>query len=280
MEKWIMKLKRTIRSMKVKTTILGLAVTAAFIAPAQAAFLAPGSSGSITVTGGCFTFGICAIGGLGNITDVYNNTTAGIGSGVTGNGRIGQMNFTVDADGNTIHLTSFEMDTYQNTAGGDINTRMVNTAAAGGYIDDAGNMALTLNGRTSFWQFDPVVQGEQPWNLQIYNATTAPACAPGTGAYTPFTTGTSSNMDCNTGATNTTLTGSALVGGGGTWTGTIVSAGNVGNRGFFDGTPYTEIFNITVTGTAAVVPVPAAVWLFGSGLLGLLGLARRKKAMA
>ena len=29
---------------------------------------------------------------------------------------------------------------------------------------------------------------------------------------------------------------------------------------------------------AAVVPVPAAAWLFGSGLLGLVGMARRKKA--
>jgi hypothetical protein len=27
-----------------------------------------------------------------------------------------------------------------------------------------------------------------------------------------------------------------------------------------------------------VVPVPAAVWLFGSGLLGLVGIARRKSA--
>ncbi|MGB5298098.1 MAG: VPLPA-CTERM sorting domain-containing protein [Thiogranum sp.] len=27
-----------------------------------------------------------------------------------------------------------------------------------------------------------------------------------------------------------------------------------------------------------VVPVPAAAWLFGSGLLGLVGIARRKKA--
>lgn len=27
----------------------------------------------------------------------------------------------------------------------------------------------------------------------------------------------------------------------------------------------------------AVVPIPAAVWLFGSGLLGLFGIARRKK---
>jgi hypothetical protein len=29
---------------------------------------------------------------------------------------------------------------------------------------------------------------------------------------------------------------------------------------------------------ASAVPVPAAVWLFGSGLLGLIGIARRKKA--
>ena len=28
-----------------------------------------------------------------------------------------------------------------------------------------------------------------------------------------------------------------------------------------------------------VVPVPAAVWLFGSGVLGLIGLSRRKKAL-
>lgn len=31
-------------------------------------------------------------------------------------------------------------------------------------------------------------------------------------------------------------------------------------------------------GAASVVPVPAAVWLFGSGLLGLVGVARRKTA--
>jgi hypothetical protein len=31
------------------------------------------------------------------------------------------------------------------------------------------------------------------------------------------------------------------------------------------------------TGDVAAVPVPTAVWLFGSGLLGLVGVARRKK---
>lgn len=35
---------------------------------------------------------------------------------------------------------------------------------------------------------------------------------------------------------------------------------------------------ITVDGAVATVPVPAAVWLFGSGLIGLVVFARRKKA--
>jgi hypothetical protein len=34
----------------------------------------------------------------------------------------------------------------------------------------------------------------------------------------------------------------------------------------------------TATPFATVIPVPAAVWLFGSGLIGLVGVARRKKA--
>jgi len=32
------------------------------------------------------------------------------------------------------------------------------------------------------------------------------------------------------------------------------------------------------SGNVGAVPIPAAVWLFGSGLLGLIGVARRKKA--
>jgi hypothetical protein len=40
-------------------------------------------------------------------------------------------------------------------------------------------------------------------------------------------------------------------------------------------------FHILVPGGAGglqVIPIPAAVWLFGSGLIGLIGIARRKKA--
>jgi hypothetical protein len=36
--------------------------------------------------------------------------------------------------------------------------------------------------------------------------------------------------------------------------------------------------NITITTDVSAIPVPAAVWLFGSGLVGLVGVARRKKA--
>ena len=36
------------------------------------------------------------------------------------------------------------------------------------------------------------------------------------------------------------------------------------------------IDNVSVMADVSAVPVPAAVWLFGSGLLGLVGVARRK----
>ena len=35
---------------------------------------------------------------------------------------------------------------------------------------------------------------------------------------------------------------------------------------------------LEVDGLSAVIPVPAAVWLFGSGLVGLIGIARTKQA--
>lgn len=46
-------------------------------------------------------------------------------------------------------------------------------------------------------------------------------------------------------------------------------------------TLFSSGFNNTRAGQAVaapVVPIPAAVWLFGSGLLGLMGIARRKTA--
>jgi hypothetical protein len=37
--------------------------------------------------------------------------------------------------------------------------------------------------------------------------------------------------------------------------------------------------NISITADVNAVPVPAAVWLFGSGLVGLVGIARKRKSV-
>lgn len=52
----------------------------------------------------------------------------------------------------------------------------------------------------------------------------------------------------------------------------IVPAGDPSN---FGGTAY--YLHLEGTVQQAVVPIPAAVWLFGSGLLGLVGFVRRQK---
>ena len=121
------------------------------------------------------------------------------------------------------------------------------------------------------------------WNVDN-SATIAGQGDSTTGVLDVWTTGSDSNWTPGTPATTSASgSGSALTGGAGTWTGTVVNFGNVGAAWTaFDGTPYTEKF-ITVNGTAyspppPQVPVPAAVWLFGSGLVGLVGVARRKNS--
>jgi len=50
-------------------------------------------------------------------------------------------------------------------------------------------------------------------------------------------------------------------------------------HGFADTTFIPDpLVDYSITITTSAVPIPAAVWLFGSGLLGLVGMARRKKA--
>jgi len=39
-----------------------------------------------------------------------------------------------------------------------------------------------------------------------------------------------------------------------------------------------ELGSLTIQVAPAVIPIPAAAWLFGSGLIGLIGVARRKQA--
>jgi len=59
----------------------------------------------------------------------------------------------------------------------------------------------------------------------------------------------------------------------GIYNGTIFSMNRFYSDGFIDGFNYEIIIN----GSVSAVPVPAAAWLFGSGLIGLFGISRRKK---
>jgi hypothetical protein len=66
---------------------------------------------------------------------------------------------------------------------------------------------------------------------------------------------------------------------------TLAGTGTISalSAGTFDPTPTVWTLSANATGgtysmTISAVPVPAAVWLFGSGLIGLIGIARRKTA--
>ena len=68
------------------------------------------------------------------------------------------------------------------------------------------------------------------------------------------------------------------------WSGTEERDGFAWEFGFDNG--FQDAFGVSSgqgswavhSGDVSAIPVPAAVWLFGSGLLGLIGIARRKKA--
>jgi len=84
-------------------------------------------------------------------------------------------------------------------------------------------------------------------------------------SWTAYWNGTSFNQG---GMINTTVDGSGNFTA--SWTAEVIG-------GAFNG----QIGSWEITGTVtapAEVPVPAAVWLFGSGLIGLAGIARRRKA--
>jgi len=218
----------------------------------------------------CFTFGDCSAavpGAASYLVDNDNDAAAAagsadpaFGSAIAGDGVAGVINVTTASDGAggvTFTVNSFNMDTYNGTAGGQFATQGTDVSTMSGSVDAQGNITFDPTGRDGMAQFFNTSLGQQPWN---------------TGS--TFTSGNQVNAVAN-------LTGSALALDG---SAVIVSADVVGSAwGFFVGTPYTEVFsldfsNATVIDSPSAIPVPAAVWLFGSGLVGLAGVARRRKA--
>ena len=239
-----------------KKTLLASGVALALsTSVAQAAFWVGNSTYTVNVSGGCFAFGDCTGG-----------TNVGTGS----------FTLTTNATGDGFTVGAYSGIAYTGTPGGLFNTG--GAVADSGTVSDAGQLDLGFQGRTGTAQFFPQYAGNA-WNIDPFGNGT------GGGGYEGFTTSSDSHVDPNDPATTIlTLTGTNLslvgsAGGIGTWAGELVSVGNVGTQwGAFTGTPYTERYNIEVTGP--VVPVPAAVWLFGSGLIGLVGVARRRRRTA
>ena len=237
---------------------------------AQAVFTPlPDGNYRMSITSGCAsTLTSCVGTGFGAFVD--NGLAVGGIGGISGDGVMGVIDFTLT--GSIMSVSSFSQDSYLNTmAVGVFAIRdTVNGAAMTGSIDNIGNMIFTPTERTAITDLFELSIGEQAWNID--NSTVSPG---GDGLYVAWTTGTSTNRAVAE-TPGFTETGSPLQdAGAGIWTGTLVSAGNYGSAwGSFDGTPYSEVFNVQIS----AVPVPPVLWLFGSGLIGLVGVARRKKA--
>ncbi|VAW68716.1 hypothetical protein MNBD_GAMMA09-1861 [hydrothermal vent metagenome] len=109
--------------------------------------------------------------------------------------------------------------------------------------DGAGNVELDLSGWTIAWSgLQNISLGSGAWQTGFIDGVAQITCA----------------ADCRNGDSYTldysaTFSNSCACG--------------------FENAPYT----LHLEGTISSVPIPAAVWLFGSGLLGLAGVARRRK---
>jgi hypothetical protein len=170
-----------------------------------------------------------------------------------------------------------------------------------GTIDSAGAATFDPTGRLGAVSGFPLF--DLPWNIDDAqgNCDSNGCTSTGNTSYQTFTTGAFAGPAG-------TINGKAISNIGDVdgdmiddYAGIFVTGGQVGSTwtGFF-GAVYYEVwdfqllsnssasgFNVdTIFGTAGgdfaqytnPIPVPAAVWLFGSGLLGLVGVARRKKA--
>ena len=261
-----------------KTTIaLGL-VSVLGMGLAQASMLAPNTTYDMFIRtdtscyapGNCTEFfnssGFTDNGGTVN----FNGTT--YGSSIGGDGWAGVIRFRTDASGDNYTALSYNLDKYPPGPPDEFVSWTDNPKLMTGTVDAAGNMTFTPTGRMAISAFFASSIGVQPWNIDDATNTVAPT----TNAWSTFTTGTSTGQVISL-PTPISLTGNPLTAdGNGGWNALLVSSSNFGSSwSFFEGTPYTEVWDVNIQ---TVVPVPAAVWLFGSGILVLMGLARKKIA--
>jgi hypothetical protein len=213
-----------------------------------------------------------------NSVMVTGSDSVARGSSIGGDGYAGH--WVISVIGNNVSFISFSSDTTQGTTFGDI--AQYGTVTGGGTIDQTtGAMTLTPTGRLAAWGA-PNNFFDGPWYVDDVDCTNTGCVSNGNTAWSTLTTGAASKSQ--SGGPTITINGAAVTALGdidsdglADYSAILVSGGEIGTYwGGAAGAAFFEVKNIHLEFISGV-PIPATAWLFGSGLLGLASLARRKK---
>lgn len=194
------------------------------------------------------------------------------GTSVAGDGWAGVWQLSV-ADTNVSFL-SFKEDAVRFTPVGDI--VQYGTLTGGGTLDqNTGQLTITptgrLNAASSFPAMTDIARNIDDLDCDANGCTTN-----GNTAWTPLTTLSASNEFAVINGAPITSLGDVDNDGLADYSAILVSGGQYGSAwAGAAGVPYLEVYNVRIE--AAPVPLPPAIWLFGSGLAGFAALAKRRQ---
>lgn len=199
--------------------------------------------------------------GIINDTDpAVVNQIGGVGSGVAD----GQAGFgTLTVSGGVITVSDWNIDNMLGTAGG-IFSQEEGTPSTWTGTTNATTTTINPVGRIGeVQQLVPTMVGAKPWDYAAMTTGAVTVTGPAGTANWSGTAVAAANLDGTADDYTLALAGAGIVGT--TWTG-------------FGGAAYIEVYSMELTRQTSAIPVPAAAYLFGSGLLGLAGVARRRRS--